>query len=58
MFKDKVIDVDIFKAIIQKKYKIEDYTPLYIKIINYQIDKYGCQLYDFKEDLLKGKRVR
>lgn len=44
LFKDKALDIDIFKDIVKKRYKIDDYYKIYLKIINYQIDKYGIQL--------------
>ena len=47
MFKDTPIDIDIFKGIVKGRYKIDDYYEIYVAIINYQIDTYGHQLYDF-----------
>ena len=49
IFKDSALDIDIFRSIIKEKYNIENYYEIYVDIINYQIEKYGCQLYDFKE---------
>ena len=58
MFKDQPIDIDIFKALVKGKYKIDNYSELYVKIVNYQIDKYGTQLYEFEDVLSRRTGVR
>lgn len=49
IFKDIPVDIEVFKGIVKGKYKMDNYYEIYVAIVNYQIDKYGCQLYDFDE---------
>ena len=57
IFKDIPVDIDIFKGIVKGRYKMDNYYEIYVEIINYQIDKYGCQLYDFTDYLSKRTGV-
>lgn len=57
-YKDKPItNVDLFryKIIVKHKYcDIPEINKIYISIINYQIKKYGCVLYDRYFKLERG----
>lgn len=44
LYKDKIITCKAFKNMCKNKYGIEDPQDLYVRINNYQIEKYGCQL--------------
>lgn len=58
LFKDKPIELDVFKSILREKFKIDNYTPLYVKIINYQVDKYGCSLYNTDNEFSNLNPIR
>ena len=55
MFKDVPVDVGVFKGIVKGRYKMDNYYEIYVDIVNYQIDKYGIQLYELKN--LTSKRI-
>ena len=44
LYKDKIITCNSFCEMCRKKYKIDKPMEIYIRINNYQIDKYGTQL--------------
>lgn len=51
LYKDKIITCSSFCEMCRKKYKIDKPMDIYVRINNYQIDKYGTQLvYDCIDD--------
>ena len=46
LYRNKKMKAPEFKGEIYKKFGISDCTDLYIRIVNYQIEKYGYQLID------------
>lgn len=44
LYKDKIVTCNSFCEMCRKKYNINNPMEIYVRINNYQIDKYGTQL--------------
>lgn len=44
LYKDKIVICNTFCEMCRKKYKIDNPMEIYVRINNYQIDRYGRQL--------------
>ena len=44
LYKDKIVTCKAFKNICREKYGLENVGDLYVRLNNYQIEKYGVQL--------------
>lgn len=57
LYRNQKMHARDFKKEIQDKFGIADATDLYIRIVNYQIEKYGYQLikgtYEDREDCIQ-----
>lgn len=54
VYKDKIFKIEKLRAILENDYHIKNPYELIVKIVNYQIDKYGEQLHNYyvsKSDL-------
>lgn len=55
IYKDKVFKIEELNNILRNEYKINDPYDIIVRLVNYQIDKYGSQLIDryiTKQDIL------
>lgn len=49
LYKDKPLKVNKFRRILAEKYNMKGYFNLYRRIVNYQIQTYGIQLYNLQD---------
>ena len=56
LYKDKPLKVNNFRKLIKEKYNMKGYFDLYRRIVNYQIQTYGIQLYNLQDTQFSENR--